>query len=463
MFITNFGVCCWSRMSEASALPLEVIRLVAANMSTAEWAGVSRTCRAWASLQPKAVQLWPVSIPQLRWMVRHWQEAESVACDFSSMELDSEEAQEILDRGARVVGALRRLQLGGLEGPKDGDAGYHGPTEWLQHLFAAVAGSLEALQLTVPASLQLPPLQQLKHAVLQLDAAHEEELPQLAFLQQLPHVETLSLENNVSVTLVIPALDLTCSPRLRAVNIRHLVPALLQLPATCTSATHEADWQVTAAHVEQLCTLLTCMNVVDERYLEPPSRPMLLIEGLSSMLGASVFKVLTVLHIFIEGRHSLQPCPVTLGSSVAALQELNIRCNSGLVLTLAAPLALRRLDAQALNSLVLIVECPQVLIRTLSRLQLVTTRGRVMTPLQGIACPGLLEALVDEGHEAAVQRCIDRYNEYDERYLSYPEDYSVSPVSAEAEAIPAPVPVCMCGYKCGACSQCLKAAGILDS
>ena len=441
-------------MSETNALPLEVMKLVVANMPYGEWARVSRTCRAWASLQPKALVSWPGTIPELRWVLCHWREAESMYLNTSDMDLRSEEVQQILASGARKVGALQRLGLV-LHGAEAEGQGVKITPEWLRHLFAAVAGSLEVLQVDVPIGLELPPpppFQRLKHALLTLRATSEQELPQLAFLHQLAYLETLGPK--IDVTLAIPPLNLSGSTRLRRLSILCLVPTELRLPATCTAVTYEGNRQVTGAHFKELCTLLTCMTVIDYK----PSGPMMPVAGLSRIMDECMFNVLTVLHVFLHECPLDETLCLALGSSAAALRQLVIRANMDVVLDLTFPLALRVLVVQAGRSVELFTAHPHLLVETLTGLHL-QAAGNMWGEPKGVTCPALVEGFAAKGDDAAVRGCIERYHAGKGMLLSIPEE----------GIMPKPVKMIwaaqagkrFCGVMCGACFECLHYADIL--
>ncbi len=422
------------------------MQLVASNMRPRDWARISRTCSAWQGMHFRGMVLWPNNTSELRWLANRLGKAQllDLCCDM--VNIASEEVQQLLARVAQKLEGLKCLALGGI-----GDM-YEPPEStpaWLQDMFRAVADSLNIMDIDCFPGLSVPPMRNLRHVVARMDAEYDHDLPRLSFLQELPSLLTLGLEN-ASGVLPMPALDLTGCVHLQAVSLRDLVPVGMRLPTGCSAAL-QGDWQAIVRQAQQLPPVAR-LSITDVFYFYPPVWPILAISGLSSMVNGVPFcRLLNTLHITVEGRPVDSVCQLSLGSTLGALKEVLVTCSARLVLTVAAPVSLHVLGATARGGLVLVADQPHALAASLSWLSIHAPRRKAAG--EQVSCDALLEALAARSC-SQVRDGLQRYQVGGRSHLYFPAG-AQKPVGFWQDTL--------CRLRCGACRECLEAGGILDN
>jgi hypothetical protein len=423
-----------------SDLPVEVMQLVASSMCNRDWARFSRTCSAWQRMQPRSIVLWANGTSELRWLANHLEKAQLLNLNTGILDFTSEEVQQIMARCAQKVGRVKQLMLYGIDGREEPPS----TPPWLQNFFRAVADSLDVMQLSIFPSLLVPPMRNLKHLVVELEAFYEHDLPRLSFLYKLPSLLTLSLGNMKDLPL--PALDLTSCAHLQAVSLLHLVPVGLNVPASCSVALL-GDWQAIAKHAKELCNTLTGLSIHNrEGDFDATLSP-----ALSSLVNATM--MLTTLHIFTEGVGGGTVCQLSLGSNLRALREVLISCTTSLVLTVTAPLSLRVLGAIATGALRLVLDHPDVLAASLSWLNVYSSECNSTS--ERLSCPALLEALGARSC-SQVRDSLQRLQASRHSHLYFPagvRSHPYCPIGANKPRCFWLDTPCWLKLSCGACSS----------
>ncbi len=255
-----------SSKEDLPALPVEVWQMVAARMSTQEWAKVSTTCRAMYQVQPRHISVLPSQIRDIRWVVKHWNEAITL-----SMNMSSATSLDIAQGGMALLmhsaNQLPKLRIVSLSAPVFGEEVTCGSclvddtpivescaecrdlrskqvdhwAPWLA-MFLMHAGHIQTLFLRVT-TFSVPLVSTLRHLVLRvredIDMLGCESLQQLHVLQTLciqwegvEHEGHLGEYGHSSCRHAQP-LDMSACTQLTAVRLTMLMPYSFAVPEKC--------------------------------------------------------------------------------------------------------------------------------------------------------------------------------------------------------------------------------------
>lgn len=210
------------RRRSCPQLPDDIWQRIASYLPSRAWVRVSRTCRTMHLVQPPQISLEVRSEADMSWVQKHWGQAQNITLTWPK-----EDVPCTMAHNAASLTALQALQVA----MKDE---WNPANPMFMTWVLAKASSLRLLSLKKPTALALPPIQNLRHLIMD---SNEFPVTVCTAIRQLRMLQTLRLgvltQRRGPACAECAELDLTNLTHLSAVALERAVLPLIALPRRC--------------------------------------------------------------------------------------------------------------------------------------------------------------------------------------------------------------------------------------